>query len=240
MNTITGIDRAREINARREAAGGELWSLTAAELVEARADGVLDFSDANLRGADLQGVNLWNANLSGADLRDASLRFATLWGARLTYAELNRADIRGAYLQGVNLTEAQLRDANLSGADLQGVNLTDANLSGAQLHGANLRGADLTDANLSGAHLHNANLRGTDLTGTIGIASISNVGTEGRSIYAVTHIDGPMFQIESFWGDFEAAKAEVATLYSGEYSRHLKPALMAIDMLVALLEAQNE
>jgi uncharacterized protein YjbI with pentapeptide repeats len=71
--------------------------------------------------ADLRGVNLRGADLSGADLRDADLR---------------GADLRGAYLS----------DADLRGADLQGANLSRADLSGADLRGAYLGRANLFEA----------------------------------------------------------------------------------------------
>ena len=62
--------------------------------------------------ANLQGANLW-----GADLQDANLQDANLWGADL---------------QGANLWGANLQGANLCGADLRGANLQDANLCGAK------------------------------------------------------------------------------------------------------------
>jgi hypothetical protein len=57
-----------------------------------KADGSIDLSGADLRGAYLRGADLRDASLSGADLRDADLR-----GADLRYASLSDADLRGAY-----------------------------------------------------------------------------------------------------------------------------------------------
>ena len=88
--------------------------------------------EANLRGADLGGMNLRDARLRGADLRDADLQGAFLFGA-----DLQDADLRGAFLFG-----ADLQDANLSGADLLGANLQRADLRGADLEGADTAGAD--------------------------------------------------------------------------------------------------
>jgi len=229
-NNIT-IDWEAEIAARRAAAGRDRWNISATELLAAYAAGVMDFKSARLR----------DANLSGADLRDASLRNASLRNANLSGAALNRVNLTGAYLRDANLTDADLQDANLAGADMQRANLTDANLSGAQLRDANLREMNLMGANLMGSHLHNANLSGTEMAGARHIASISNVGTEARTIYAVTHTGGPMFHIGCFWGGYEAATAAVTKKYSApEYSRHLKSYLLALDTLAALLEAQND
>ncbi|ECP2020639.1 pentapeptide repeat-containing protein [Salmonella enterica] len=57
-------------------------------------------SRADLRGADLRGAELFDANLCGADLRGANLRDANLCGA----------DLRGADLRGANLCGADLPD----------------------------------------------------------------------------------------------------------------------------------
>ena len=91
---------------------------------------------ANLRGANLRGADLWDADLRGANLRGADLRGA----------DLRDADLRGANLRGADLWDADLRDA-----DLRGANLWDADLRGANLWGANLWDADLRGANLWGA-----------------------------------------------------------------------------------------
>ena len=96
--------------------------------------------------ADLSGVDLSRANLSGANLLNADLSDAELSGANLSGANLYNADLRGANLSG----------ANLLNADLSGVELSEANLSGADLRGANLSGANLLNADLSGVDLSGA------------------------------------------------------------------------------------
>ena len=83
---------------------------------------------AYLRGADLGGAYLGDADLRGADLGDAYLGDADFRGA----------DLGGAYLRGANL-----RGADLGGADLRGANLRGAYLGGADLGGAYLGDADL-------------------------------------------------------------------------------------------------
>lgn len=108
-------------------------------------------SEANLKGADLRRAFLSEANLSGADLRGAILSGAILWGANLKGAGLSLAFLRGAILSGANLGQADLWEANLSGA-----NLSEANLSGAILWEADLIEANLSGANLSGAKVENA------------------------------------------------------------------------------------
>ena len=62
--------------------------------------------------------------------------------------DLYEANLRGANLYGAYLRGADLRGANLYGANLYGADLRGANLCGANLYGANLRGADLCGADL--------------------------------------------------------------------------------------------
>jgi hypothetical protein len=88
---------------------------------------------ANLRLANLEGVDLVRADLRGADLVRTNLQGAKLWLADLREADLSGADLRGAELRGTTL---------------QGANLARANLEGAELRGANLQGAMLAEAKL--------------------------------------------------------------------------------------------
>ena len=128
-----------------------------ADLREANLIGV------NLRGADLREANLIGVNLRGAYLSKANLSEADLSGADLKRADLSGADLRGAALRGVNLRYADLihvdlRYVNLIGADLTGAKLLEANLSKADLTGAILRDAYLNYTNLTQTILFNTDL----------------------------------------------------------------------------------
>jgi uncharacterized protein YjbI with pentapeptide repeats len=114
----------------------------------------------DLRGVDLHGAKLRNANLLGADLHAAKLAGADLQGALLGEANLYFADLRGA-----DLTEAILIRTDLGEADLDGANLMRASLHGADLQSADFRGADLTNADLTEAMLVHTNLDHAILTG---------------------------------------------------------------------------
>jgi uncharacterized protein YjbI with pentapeptide repeats len=72
--------------------------------------------DADLRGANLNGIHLSEADLRGADLSRANLSEADLSNAFLSNAFLSNADLRGAVLRGAVLSNADLYMANLSGA----------------------------------------------------------------------------------------------------------------------------
>ena len=81
-----------------------------------------------------------------AYLRGAELRGARLGGIDLFDADLAAADLRGADLGAANLSSADLSKADLSGANLLGADLSEADLCGADLRRANLVGVDLHGA----------------------------------------------------------------------------------------------
>jgi uncharacterized protein YjbI with pentapeptide repeats len=88
---------------------------------------------ADLRGANLERVDLVESNLWEADLVEADLRNATLEGAHLWEASLERANFWGANLEGANLRDANLEGANLRGTDLRGTKyLSVGQLSGVE------------------------------------------------------------------------------------------------------------
>lgn len=128
----------------------------------------MDLSGTNLEGAQLSQANLSQAKLEkayliGANLQQANLKEAQMRDARLAYSDLsgsqlNNAELGGANLEQSNLTKAILRQANLSTTDrrvtwLVGTNFTDANLQESQLRGVNLQRANLSQANLQQANL---------------------------------------------------------------------------------------
>ena len=116
----------------------------AGELLTRFALGGRNFQHADLRNAQLAGVNLSNANLIGANLQGANLRNARLDGVKLVVADLSRTDLTGASLKKAKLMGAILRDAKLNGADLTSADLRDADLMNVELLGAKLLGTHLT------------------------------------------------------------------------------------------------
>ena len=115
-----------------------------------------DLSDANLSGANLSEVILYQANLSGADLSETIL----------TWANFYQANLSGANFSGANLARADLSETDLSQADLSDATLFFANLSNAILSQANLSEAKLSNAILAWSNLSDANLFRADLLGT--------------------------------------------------------------------------
>jgi uncharacterized protein YjbI with pentapeptide repeats len=150
----------------------EKLDLNGADLRDANLEGV-NLSDAHLEKADLRGVYLNGANLSrahlekvdlqNAHLEGAYLSNAHLEGANLCWAELNEADLHDAFLEAADLHEAQMSKANLSRAHLEGAHLNGACLKEADLYNAHFTEADLRDVHLEGANLNNAHLEGKEV-----------------------------------------------------------------------------
>ena len=108
---------------------------------------------ADLRYADLQGINFGLTDLRTADLTEANLQNSVLY-----FSDISFTVLRGANLQGANLS-----DTMMFHTDLHGANLTDANLNGAKLiytdfTNANLQGADLAFVEINRAYFGDANL----------------------------------------------------------------------------------
>ncbi len=101
-----------------------------------------DLHQADLRGAGLPVQNLSRVNFVEADLRQAKLN-----GARLIEAELDRANLSGARLLLAHLFRADLRLT-----DLHGANLFETILLGADLRATDLRMAkNLTQEQIDSA-----------------------------------------------------------------------------------------
>jgi uncharacterized protein YjbI with pentapeptide repeats len=135
----------------------------------------LNLAHANLREANLAGLDLTEAELSYTDLRETTLDRTALDRARLLYADMRGIRIDQARFQHANLSYANLEDVDLSLANLGGANFAHASMRGAKLShkssggaifiGADLRGADLRGCILWDADFTNADLSGADLTG---------------------------------------------------------------------------
>ena len=125
----------------------------------------LNLKGVNLEGVDLKWANLVQTNLEGANLGRADLRWTYLEESNLRKVNLYKADLGEAGLERANLEGATLVDAFLCDADLEGASLNEAELGGADLYGAYLKGVNLKGADLGGADLYRANLGGANLEG---------------------------------------------------------------------------
>jgi uncharacterized protein YjbI with pentapeptide repeats len=146
---------------------------------------VADLSGVNLSQADLTGMVGAAANLTNADLSQANLTSATFFDVSAVEYGINYSDFTGANLSQANLTNAIfygaiLTGANLSGAEVRGTRFVRYNDSGeitaAQLYstasyqahdltGIYLQNQSLVGINLAGQNLTNARFLGGNLSG---------------------------------------------------------------------------
>ena len=94
------------------------------------------YSTASYQAKSLNGIGLWNQDLTGWDLSGQHLVSATLTSSRMSHLNLRGADLSRANLAWAELTNAVLVSTNLSNADLTSSRLTDADLSEALISGA--------------------------------------------------------------------------------------------------------
>ena len=133
---------------------------------------VLELTDSDLAGIDLEAADLTFVGFGESDLRGANLR-----NANLRNSNLSEANLAGAVLTGADLREVQMAFADLSGSDMRNVNASGVvpydgltvvvGMFGVNLRGADLRGADLSGVSILAADLREADLRGADLRGAI-------------------------------------------------------------------------
>lgn len=113
----------------------------------------IDLSGEELPEADLVRARLDGARLDDCGLSEARLDLATLSGASLTWARMERA----------SLMACVALDSRWDDAVLDGAVLTASNLARASLHRTSLRDARLTAVSFMKADLRCADLRGVDL-----------------------------------------------------------------------------
>lgn len=126
----------------------------------------------NLREAYMKGANLQNADLTGVDLTDAVLAATPKSNFQDAWLDvLLRPNNIGMlfFSKSSNLQKAKLKSAIFDHAELTDVDFREAQLFqarfvSANLLRANLRGADLRNADLSSADLRGADLRDANLT----------------------------------------------------------------------------
>lgn len=152
----------------------------------------IDFTDAKLVGANLNGVvldrqKIVNANLTGTMLNESFCRAVLFQHGSAPGASFVRADFEtsrftgGFTAEGANFTYAILQDTVLISAKFAGAILVKADLRDARLTCVDLSGANLTGANLCGAALQDVDLRGANLT---------DVLVRGDEIWRGVSLDG--------------------------------------------------
>ena len=104
----------------------ELYHIEGAPIQEVDYPGVIIGPNQNLQGIVFNTLHLANVNFSGANLDGAQIQNSLLNGADLSGANVNNLDLTGSNLNGANLSGLDLTNTVLDGAilenaDLQGV-----------------------------------------------------------------------------------------------------------------------
>jgi hypothetical protein len=121
------------------------------------AASVLNFSNSNLAGIGLakghmEGAVLLSVRLDRADLRNANLTGVNLFDSYLTAIRLDSADLTNADLRGAHMHNASLSGTKFVNAKLQRAELNHADVQGADFSGADLADADFTSVDLRMTH----------------------------------------------------------------------------------------
>lgn len=119
-----------------------------------RADGPIDLSHIEVRGASLPGARLDRVDFDGSefvsvDLSGASLRRSRLNGVHMELVRLERATLEGAECKGTDLDRVQLSGACLRDLQAFELKIRRSELSGVTFSGADLRSTHIYNSDLS-------------------------------------------------------------------------------------------
>jgi len=140
-----------------------------------------DLSGANLNCLDLRDANLYRTDLSGAILRDANLIGADFREARLYRADVSDVNISGTDFYGADLYRADFSGTNLSSSDLSYVDLSyadlnQANLTGSILYSAKFKRTRMINTNFNDVRLEDTTFDDIDLSQVIGLINTIHEG----------------------------------------------------------------
>ncbi|BDW97465.1 hypothetical protein MACH10_31500 [Thalassospira tepidiphila] len=105
-------------------------------------------------------------SIEHADLREAELEGIDLSRCGLPFASFHRANCKDAVLRRCNLVAADFGESNLDNANLAASRLSGARFSKALMRNTVFLGSDLSNANFRGLKMVNCDLSGTNLAGT--------------------------------------------------------------------------
>ncbi|WP_297023778.1 pentapeptide repeat-containing protein [Thalassospira sp.] len=108
-----------------------------------------DLRDAELEGIDLSRCGLPFASFQRANCKDAVLRRCNLIAADFVESNLDNANLAASRLTGARFNKAMVRNTVFLGSDLSNANFRGLQMINCDLSGTNLSGADFRDADLS-------------------------------------------------------------------------------------------
>jgi len=195
--------------------GGTAYSIAQAQTLVALQ--VLDPRRQRLMIQFLQssGLNTLNGNsglLSGGSIARANLRGADLEGLNLNHVDLQYSSLQGANLVRASLIKANLKGSNISDAKLDRSNLVDANLQEALLFRTNLVCARLYNADFTGAMLSGAKFYENDEQLKVSANKCPSPDGDGWTDFSVYGVDADkeVYNAKSFKNAiYNASKQEV-------------------------------
>ncbi|MBO9506245.1 pentapeptide repeat-containing protein [Thalassospira sp. A3_1] len=148
----TAIDEELvEIDLMTALQGHRLWVDTGG-----KEGAMMSIEHADLRDADLEGIDLTRCALPHVSFRNANCQKAVLRRCDMTAGDfigcnLDQAVLAASRLAGARFTDAILRNTVFLGSDLSGASFRGMTLHNCDLSGANLAKTDFRDADLSSA-----------------------------------------------------------------------------------------
>lgn len=148
----TSIDEELvEIDLMEALQGHRLWVDTGG-----KEGAMMSIEHADLRDADLEGIDLTRCALPHVSFRNANCQKAVLRRCDMTAGDfigcnLDQAVLAASRLAGARFTDAILRNTVFLGSDLSGASFRGMTLQNCDLSGANLAKTDFRDADLSSA-----------------------------------------------------------------------------------------
>jgi len=160
----------------------------------------LDLSGENLEGVDFSYADLRNTKLLNCNLKSANFYRADLWGAELDgsaldFADFTRADLFGAFMRQTQasssiFTHAYMCGLNCHGSDLSNAIFDGAYMFGTNLHSCNLENSSFDSTNLVDVEFANSNFIGVKWKDGI-VINRPPISIHGLD-YPITIVDGWM------------------------------------------------
>lgn len=114
-----------------------------------------------LKGRNLDHIDVQNINLNRLNLESFSLRSADLEGAKMIKTRAIKSDFTKAFMPRVKMSLGNFSHARFIKANLKKSRMRYGNFKNADFTEADLRGCNLKGANLSGANLKEADIQGS-------------------------------------------------------------------------------
>lgn len=143
-------DKLVEIDLHDALIGHKLWVDTGGKEGSVMSIEHADLRDAELEGIDLSRCGLPFACFKRANCKNAVLRRCNLTGADFIESNLDNANLAASRLSGARFNDAMLRNTVFLGSDLSNASFRGQRLLNCDLSGTNLAGTDFRDADLTG------------------------------------------------------------------------------------------